>query len=49
MSSLKLVLSEIYNILVNDDYRQQLVDEEIISVHDNEKRFVQLLKNYLWK
>lgn len=49
MSSLKLVLSEIYDILVNDDYRQQLVDEEIISVHDNEKRFVQLLKNYLGK
>ena len=49
MSSLKLVLSEVYDILVNDDYRQQLVDEEIISVHDNEKRFVQLLKNYLGK
>ena len=49
MSSLKLVLSEIYNILVNDDYRQQLVDEGIISVNDNEKRFVQLLKNYLGK
>lgn len=49
MSSLKLVLSEIYDILVNDDYRQQLVDEGIISVHENEKRFVQLLKNYLGK
>ena len=49
MSSLKLVLSEIYDILVNNEHRQDLIEEGIIPVNDNEKRLVQLLKNYLGK
>lgn len=48
-SSLKLVLSEIYDILVNDEYRKDLIDEGTIPVNENEKRLVQLLKNYLEK
>ena len=49
VSSLKLVLSEIYDILVNDEYRKDLIDEGTIPVNENEKRLVQLLKNYLGK
>ena len=49
MSSLKLVLSEIYDILVNDEYRKDLIEEGTIPVNENEKRFVQLLRNYLGK
>ena len=49
VSSLKLVLSEIYDILVNDNYRRDLITEGIISTNENEKRLVELLKNYLEK
>jgi hypothetical protein len=49
VSSLKLVLSEIYDILVNDEYHKDLIDEGTIPVNENEKRLVQLLKNYLGK